>query len=103
MPLSKLLPLYRPSVLKTGPLPCPLAAPLLHPGAAEVPMSALEEAWLGGCKQMAMALPPDHPMFSTALRELGRWVLQLCLQEAAEPSGSCRPSVCSRLAVAGRV
>ena len=39
---------------------------------AEVPMSDLEEAWLGGVKQMAMALPPEHPMFETALRELGR-------------------------------
>lgn len=35
-------------------------------------MADLEEAWLGGTKQMAMALPPDHPMFEIALRELGR-------------------------------
>lgn len=40
----------------------------------EVPISDLEEAWIGGTKQMAMALPPDHPMFATALRELERLV-----------------------------
>lgn len=37
-------------------------------------MDVLEEAWLGGAKQMAMALPPDHPMFDIALRELSRRV-----------------------------
>lgn len=35
-------------------------------------MSDLEGAWLGGAKQMAMALPPEHPMFAIALRELSR-------------------------------
>ncbi|KAL4457514.1 hypothetical protein ABPG75_012379 [Micractinium tetrahymenae] len=47
---------------------------LLDADELEVPMSALEEAWIGGTKQMAMALPPDHPMFATALRELERLI-----------------------------
>ena len=40
----------------------------------DLPMDDLENAWLAAIKQMAMALPPDHAMFETALRELGRWV-----------------------------
>lgn len=40
----------------------------------ELPMSDLEGAWLGGTNQMAMALPPEHPMFETTLRELGRLI-----------------------------
>ena len=42
------------------------------PPAAAVAMADLEDAWLGGIKQMAMALPPDHPLFSSAQRELKR-------------------------------
>lgn len=35
-------------------------------------MKDLEEAWMGGTRQMAMALPPEHPLFDVALRELSR-------------------------------
>lgn len=44
---------------------------------AELPVSELENAWLSGVKQMGMALPPEHPMFRVAQRELGRWVVHL--------------------------
>lgn len=41
-------------------------------------MQDLEEAWMGGMRQMAMALPPEHPLFDVALRELGRRAIVGC-------------------------
>ncbi|KAI3436544.1 hypothetical protein D9Q98_005960 [Chlorella vulgaris] len=37
-----------------------------------LPIEELEGAWLGGMRQMAAALPPDHPMVGVAQRELAR-------------------------------
>jgi hypothetical protein len=44
----------------------------------EIAMPDLQEAWMGGVKQMSMALPPEHPMFEMAMRELGRLVAAGC-------------------------
>ena len=52
--------------------PHPHQPPPPAAAAAAVAMADLEDAWLGGIKQMAMALPPDHPLFFSAQRELKR-------------------------------
>lgn len=62
----------------------------LHPQfAAALPIEELEGAWLGGMRQMAAALPPDHPMVGVAQRELARcegWPGRVSL--AASSAGS---------------